>query len=258
MSTLLNPYLIFNNWLNFAKASKLVKDATAFNLATCNNNEPDNRIVLLKEVLEGEGLVFFTNKNSKKGMDIAANSKASACFYWDRLNLQIRVKGDVSELKAEQSDAYFESRSLASRLGACVSRQSSKLKSRSSLLADYQDFAANQGMAVAINNNHVLTKSNKDGLILIDDSLQICYATQNFDQNLLNEIDILAGEITLKQDSNTNKSLQRPQNWGGFLINPQSFEFWVNGDHRLHDRTLFTKITEPSGNAAWQVCKLYP
>ncbi len=258
MSTLLNPYLIFNNWLNFAKASKLVKDATAFNLATCNNNEPDNRIVLLKEVLEGEGLVFFTNKNSKKGMDIAANSKASACFYWDRLNLQIRVKGDVSELKAEQSDAYFESRSLASRLGACVSRQSSKLKSRSSLLADYQDFAAKQGMAVAINNNHVLTKSNNDGLILVDDSLQICYRAQNFDQNLLNEIDILAGEITLKQDSNTNKSLQRPQNWGGFLINPQSFEFWVNGDHRLHDRTLFTKITEPSGNVAWQVCKLYP
>ncbi len=258
MSTSLNPYQVFDNWLNFAFASKLVKDPLAFNLATCSNNEPDNRVVLLKEVIKDQGLVFFTNKDSKKGSDIATNAKASACFYWDRLNLQIRVKGYVAELSTSQSDVYFESRSFASRLGACVSKQSSKLESRQALMAEYSHLANKQGFSLSIKSNYTTINNDNNGLILIDDSLQICYADKASKDNCLNEIDILAGEVNLTRGDKNQQSLKRPKNWGGFLINPQSFEFWVNGDHRLHDRSVFTKITELSGYNAWQVYKLYP
>jgi pyridoxamine 5'-phosphate oxidase len=221
-----NPFDKFATWFNFAKNSKLVKDHTAFTLSTCNiYGEPDLRIVLLKELKE-DGFVFFTNQNSSKGMDLSLNQSVAACFYWDRLNLQIRIKGKAFKTNQIENDAYFASRSFASRIGACVSKQSSYLKSRDKLLEEYSKMALNYGLEI-----------DKSKLDISPESVE--------------EIDILKNEFSDKIID--QKPIVRPLEWGGFLIKPTRFEFWINGRHRLHDRTVYELK-----NNAWNSFKIYP
>jgi pyridoxamine 5'-phosphate oxidase len=93
---------------------------------------PSNRIVYLREITEA-GLIFYTNYNSLKGEEIAANEKTSLNFFWAELHRQVRVKGDVERVDQARSDAYFASRPRESQLGAWASMQSSPLDSRESL-----------------------------------------------------------------------------------------------------------------------------
>lgn len=110
-------------------------DATACALATANDSgAPSVRMVLLKGVDEG-GFVFFTNYSSRKSRELEENPRASLCFHWEKLRLQVRVEGPVEKISAEESDMYYDSRSRTSQIGAWASKQSQPLASRRELLA---------------------------------------------------------------------------------------------------------------------------
>jgi pyridoxamine 5'-phosphate oxidase len=105
------------------------------------NGQPSARMVLLKGVTR-RGFLFFTNYESRKGRELAANPRAALVFYWREMNRQVRVTGRVSKLPAPESDAYFASRPFASRISAMASRQSGVISSRSVLLSRYAALAA--------------------------------------------------------------------------------------------------------------------
>jgi pyridoxamine 5'-phosphate oxidase len=126
------PLALFNIWLNEATASEL-NDPNAAALATANwDSSPSVRMVLVKQ-LDERGFCFYTNSESRKGRELAANPRAALCFHWKSLARQVRVEGSVMELPASDADAYFHSRSRGSQLGAAVSRQSRRLESREEL-----------------------------------------------------------------------------------------------------------------------------
>jgi pyridoxamine 5'-phosphate oxidase len=110
-------------------------DPTAAALATADaRGRPSVRIVLVK-AFDARGLVFHTNRESRKGRELAENPHAALCFHWPALGEQVRAEGPVSLLDDAASDAYFASRPRASRVGAWASRQSAPLASREELLA---------------------------------------------------------------------------------------------------------------------------
>lgn len=113
-----HPFTLFREWLEFAVEMKMI-EPNAFCLATVSaQGRPANRMVLLKE-LDDRGFVWFTNYESKKGNDIAANPFAAATFWWGPLEKSVRVEGTVEKIAAEESDAYFQKtkRRRAGRLG---------------------------------------------------------------------------------------------------------------------------------------------
>ncbi|HOZ97250.1 MAG TPA: pyridoxamine 5'-phosphate oxidase [Niabella sp.] len=108
-------------------------EANAMTLATASKiGEPDARIVLLKGFSK-KGFVFFTNYESQKGKELTENPQACLVFFWKELERQVRIKGRVVMVSAEESDEYYFSRPEGSQLGAWVSKQSSVLKSREEL-----------------------------------------------------------------------------------------------------------------------------
>lgn len=118
-----NPIVQTQIWIDDAISAGYFQ-ANGMSLSTVDaTGQPSSRIVLLKD-LSDEGLVFFTNYDSKKGSDLAENTKACALFYWDQLERQIRVEGSVQKVDQTISDAYFSSRPKASQLGAAASPQS--------------------------------------------------------------------------------------------------------------------------------------
>lgn len=123
---------LFTAWFAEAKASE-PRDPNAIALATVDaSGLPDVRLVLLKDY-DARGFVFYTNAESQKGREIAANPKAAFVLYWKSLNRQIRVRGEVVEVSAAEADAYFASRHRGSRIGARASQQSRPLESRAAL-----------------------------------------------------------------------------------------------------------------------------
>ncbi|MCB1501189.1 MAG: pyridoxamine 5'-phosphate oxidase [Bauldia sp.] len=127
-----DPIALFGEWLTAAEASE-INDPTAMALATVDGDGlPDVRMVLLKG-FDAAGFVFFTNFESAKGRELLANPKAAVVFHWKSLRKQVRVRGPVSEVSAEEADAYFQSRARGSRIGAWASQQSRPLESRFAL-----------------------------------------------------------------------------------------------------------------------------
>jgi pyridoxamine 5'-phosphate oxidase len=123
-----DPLALFMAW--FQAAEPVEADATAMVLATAGRDgQPSARLVLLKE-LDARGLTFFSNYESRKGEELAANDRASLLFYWRSLDRQVRVEGRVARITAAESDAYFESRPLESRWSAYASPQSSPIAGR--------------------------------------------------------------------------------------------------------------------------------
>ena len=117
-----------------AKAAQ-PKDPNAVTLATVDaRGRPSARVVLLKG-FDRDGFVFFTNYQSRKGLELSGQKVAALCFYWPALDVQIRVEGDVTQVSAADSDAYFATRARVSQLGAWASEQSRPLASREELLA---------------------------------------------------------------------------------------------------------------------------
>lgn len=124
-----DPIKQFATWFNGAIEAQ-IRDVNAMSLATVSPaGRPSVRIVLLKG-FDHSGFVFFTNYDSEKGRDLAANPHAAACFYWIELDRQVRITGTVEKTDREESEHYFHSRPLGSQLGAWASRQSEPVDAR--------------------------------------------------------------------------------------------------------------------------------
>lgn len=139
-----DPFALFDEWYREAAAHEL-NDPNAMSLATVNaQGEPSVRMVLLKDYQSG-GFSFFTNTQSRKGQDIAANPNVALCFHWKSLKRQVRVEGVVYEVSAEEADAYFSNRPIGAQIGAWASQQSSPLESRELLEEKVADYAMKFG-----------------------------------------------------------------------------------------------------------------
>ena len=136
-----DPWATLESWVQQAVAAG-IQDPTAFHLTTLDRDGfPHGRVVLLRDTRQGE-LVFYTNYRSEKGQDLLANPKAGATFFWPHADRQIRIRGTVSKVTESESDAYFNSRPEASRLGAWASNQSQMVTSRELLDAQFQQAKA--------------------------------------------------------------------------------------------------------------------
>ena len=188
-----DPLSLFDSWLGQATESE-PNDPNAVALATCTpDGIPSVRMVLAKRV-EEHRFAFFTNVESRKGMELETNLKAALCFYWKSLRRQVRIEGPVHRVQPAQVDRYFHSRSRDSQIGAAISDQSRPLSNREELERRFA--AMSEG---------------------------------------------LTGEVP------------RPEYWKGYYVEPVSIEFWMAGEHRLHDRALFTRT-----NGQWQSTLLFP
>jgi pyridoxamine 5'-phosphate oxidase len=190
-----DPMAQFARW--FEDAVTDVPLEQAMTVATVDaDGSPDARIVLLKG-FSPDGFRFFTNYESRKGDQLAANPRAALVLYWRELDRQVRVRGKVERLPAADSDAYFATRPRDSRIAASVSPQSRQIE-RDELERRYEELSRELGDA--------------------DPS--------------------------------------RPENWGGYLVRPESIEFWQGRDSRMHDRFLYTRKT---GNEdGWVIERLAP
>ena len=127
-----DPLPLFAEWLTAARASE-PNDANAVALATADaQGAPDVRMVLLK-AFDEQGFVFYTNLESAKGRQLAANPQAALLFHWKSLRRQVRVRGAVTAVSPAEADAYFAARAREARVGAVASTQSRPLPDRQAL-----------------------------------------------------------------------------------------------------------------------------
>ena len=124
-----NPIDLFQEWFDDAKCYEH-KNPNAASLATASlDGKPTVRMILVKSIDE-HGFIFFTNKESRKGQELAVNPHAALCFYWKSTARQVRVEGIVEEVSEEESDKYFFSRTRESQVGAWASKQSCRMKGK--------------------------------------------------------------------------------------------------------------------------------
>ncbi len=139
------PLALFNVWMDEAIGHD-VSEPTAMTVATVGaNGRPSTRVVLLKGA-DARGMVWFTNYESRKGEELAHNPYAALQFHWVEMERVVRIEGRVEKTSAEESDAYFKSRPLDSRLGAWASPQSRVISSRAVLVANAAKAAAQHGL----------------------------------------------------------------------------------------------------------------
>jgi pyridoxamine 5'-phosphate oxidase len=136
-----NPITQFDKWWQQAVASEII-EPNAMTLATASSDGmPSARIVLLKG-FEKNGFIFFTNYKSYKAMQLDENPKASLVFFWKELERQVRIVGLVKKISEKDSDEYFHSRPIGSRIGAWASPQSQVIKDRNWLDNHYLEIAS--------------------------------------------------------------------------------------------------------------------
>jgi pyridoxamine 5'-phosphate oxidase len=131
-----DPMPLFAQWFQGAREAGAQPNPDSMALATVGpDGRPSARIVLCKKLVQDPGYaVFFTNYQSRKGAELAAFPRAAAVFHWDTHGRQVRIEGPVVRSPEDESDEYFASRALDSRIGAWASRQSQPLDSRTTLL----------------------------------------------------------------------------------------------------------------------------
>ena len=139
-----NPFRQFDAWFAQALDAQLPEPNTMTLATVDSRGRPSARIVLIKGVDE-RGFVFFTNYDSRKGREIADNPHASLLFYWIELERQVRIEGKVVKTSPTESDQYFQSRPLGSRIGAWASEQSQVIESRAVLEAREKEISAKYG-----------------------------------------------------------------------------------------------------------------
>jgi pyridoxamine 5'-phosphate oxidase len=136
-----DPMQQFESWLSQAIAAE-IPEPNAMTLATVGDQgRPSTRVVLIKG-FDARGIVWFTNYESRKGRELAQNPHAALQFHWVELERVVRIEGAVDKVSDAESDAYFESRPLDSRVGAWASPQSQPIESRAVLLANAARYGA--------------------------------------------------------------------------------------------------------------------
>lgn len=132
-----DPIEQFGIWFQQALSADLL-DPNAMTLSTATaEGRPSSRIVLLKG-FDKKGFRFYTNYGSRKARELEENPQAALCFYWPRLERQVRIEGRVQRLNREESASYFRERPRLSQLGAWASKQSSKVSSREALIEQFE------------------------------------------------------------------------------------------------------------------------
>ena len=190
-----NPFAQFDNWMREAIETQVI-EPNAMTLATADAaGRPAVRTVLLKGFDE-RGFVFYSNYESAKARDLAANPKVALLFPWLALERQVSAMGIAKKITAAESLKYFLSRPRESQIGAWASRQSEVISTRALLESKFAEMKAR----------------------------------------------FANGEIPL------------PDQWGGYRVTPQSFEFWQGRPNRLHDRFKYTLQSDGS----WTIARLMP
>jgi pyridoxamine 5'-phosphate oxidase len=139
-----DPMQFFGLWMVEAIHAQ-VPEPTAMHLSTVDSKgRPSGRIVLLKGV-DKRGFVFFTNYQSRKGRELAANPAAALTFLWKELERQVRIEGTVEKVSSEESQSYFATRPLGSRIGAWASPQSEVIENRAWLEKRWEELTAQYG-----------------------------------------------------------------------------------------------------------------
>ncbi|WP_298813571.1 pyridoxamine 5'-phosphate oxidase [uncultured Roseibium sp.] len=139
------PFDLFSEWFEDAKASE-PNDPNAFSLATVDQTGLPNVRMLLLKGFDERGFVFYTNFESTKGKELLQAGKAAMCFHWKSLRRQVRIRGPVVEVPADEADSYYQSRPRGSRIGAWASKQSRPLESRFALEKEVAKFTAKFGI----------------------------------------------------------------------------------------------------------------
>lgn len=124
-----NPFVQFKRWFDEARSSQLPEPNAMTLATTTQEGQPSARIVLLKD-FDARGFVFYTNYNSHKGQELAENPQAALVFWWAELERQVRICGHVEKVSDTESDTYYYSRPISSRLGAWASEQSEVIENR--------------------------------------------------------------------------------------------------------------------------------
>ncbi|MFD7160084.1 pyridoxamine 5'-phosphate oxidase [Kribbella sp. NPDC059898] len=190
-----DPVVQFQTWLEQARQAGLA-EPNAMVLATADaNGRPSARTVLLKR-LDERGFVFYTNQQSRKAEDLAANPHCALVFPWHAMERQVRVEGTVTKLPTDEVDEYFASRPRGSQLGAWASQQSQPVDSREELDLQYASY---------------------------------------------------------ERQWPEGTEISTPYFWGGYLVAPESFEFWQGRTGRLHDRLAYRRT-----NSSWVLSRLQP
>ena len=153
------PFIGILKTLEEAESANLV-DWNAMNIATVDQmNQPSSRMVLLKKISD-DGLVFYTNYNSRKGKEVELNAKVAVNFWWRELKKQIRVEGFIEKASEKDSDDYFNSRPLKSRVSAIISNQSSTISS-------YQDLTSQIDNYLEQNDESSIKRPDHCGLYIV-------------------------------------------------------------------------------------------
>ena len=190
-----NPFAQFDHWMREAIETQVI-EPNAMTLATADGSgRPAVRTVLLKGFDE-RGFVFYSNYESAKARDLAANSKVALLFPWLVLERQVSAMGSAQKISAAESLKYFLSRPRESQIGAWASRQSEVISTRALLEAKFAEMKARFA----------------------------------------------------------NGDMPLPDQWGGYRVTPQSFEFWQGRPNRLHDRFRYTLQSDGS----WTIARLMP
>ena len=176
-----DPYVLFKLWYDEEATKQDAINLNSVGLATVNEfNKPQLRIVLYKGLSRG-GFRFFTNYDSDKGKQIAANPHVAMTFHWRDSERQIRINGTVTKTERSESQEYWDSRPRNSQISAYTSLQSQPIESFSHLKE----------------------------------------------------------QVKANEEKFANEPIPCPQNWGGYILQPNSFEFWQGEAGRLHQRTRF-------------------
>ncbi|MBT6746719.1 MAG: pyridoxamine 5'-phosphate oxidase [Flavobacteriales bacterium] len=190
-----NPFKQLFSWINDAVNAQVLDPAAMILSTVGSDNKPSARTVLIRGQ-EENGIIFYTNYDSKKGQDLVSNPYVAITFFWVELDRQILITGRAEKISYEASQKYFSNRPKESQISAIASNQSGIVKNRK--------------------------------------SLEDAYAA-------------------IEEKYKGVGPLPCPENWGGFLVVIDSFEFWQGRPSRLHDRIRYTKE-----NNDWKLDRLAP
>ncbi|HEY6642597.1 pyridoxamine 5'-phosphate oxidase [Povalibacter sp.] len=170
-----SPLPLFAGWFREARSRAQQPNPDAMVLATVGEDvSPAARVVLCKRVDEQAGyVVFFTNYESRKGRELQSQPRAAAVIHWDSMHRQVRIEGPVIRSPAAESDEYFASRALASRVGAWASAQSQPLASRETLANQVRAIAQKFGVSVDATGGEVPRPPHWGGYRLWIESMEL-------------------------------------------------------------------------------------